>query len=254
MTRLAALIAAATVLVGCSVVAQVSQPAQVEWDNANDVGPADRAAILRLAHRLGIEQPRRVSFTAYVPSFCEFVRVESVVTVEGNRRSWLELALRRRDWPACWRVRRFSRRSDGQWRGSRAELSTEEEWRIADGDWFIDTRLGDRVAYDVAKRIVLAIRDNSLVNRLPSSVGLLKLDTTMPQIDASEIRSITVDKSNADMYEVRTGQRAGLVYSIRIRDETIELHGIGSWMVHLEKPPEEIASDRLAGGRDLCTA
>jgi hypothetical protein len=253
VTRVAALVAA--VLIGFGVGALASQTEQVQWDNAHDVGPADKEAILRLARRLGIAQPRIVSFTAYLPSFCPFVRVESVVTMEGNKRTWLALALRRRDWATCRRVPRFSTRSEGQWRGSHAELSTEEEWRIADGDWFIDIRLGDRVVYDDAKRIVLAIRNSSVVNRLPSSIGPLKLDTTMPQINASEIRSITVDTSK-DMYQVMTGRAAGVVYSIRIRDETVELHNVASWMVRLERPPEELASDIAQAPRrkDTCTA
>jgi hypothetical protein len=239
MTGLTRAIVAAAAFLWCGGVGFARQAETVEWEHANGVTP-DKEAILRLARRLGIAQPRIVSFTAYLPSFCPVVRVESIVTVEGNRRSWLALLLRQKDWRACTRVPRFSTRGEGRWRGSRAELSTEEEWRIAEGDWFIDIRLGEGVAYDDAKRIVLAIRNGALANRLPSSIGALKLDTTMPEIDASEIRSITVDKSNADMYQVTTGRFGGLLYRVRIRDGTVELHGEGSWFVHLERPRQDI--------------
>ena len=70
-----------------------------------------------------------------LPGFCEYVRVESVVTVEGNRRTWREVRLRRQDWREWRRVPWLSTRREGRWIGSRAELSAQELWRIADASW-----------------------------------------------------------------------------------------------------------------------
>jgi hypothetical protein len=212
----------------------VAQSEPVEWDRADGVGDADRTAILKLARRLGIESARRITFGNYLPSGCAFVRVESAVTVDGNRRTWREVLLRRRDWPECRRVARFSRRSEGRWIGSKTELSTEESWRVADGNWFVDMRLGPGVPYADAERIVLAIRHHVLVNRLPSSVGPLKLDTTMPAINANDIQSIVRSSSAPGRYEVRTGAASGTLLHVMVRDGQVELHGQSVWMVRFE--------------------
>ena len=75
--------------------------------------------------------------------------------------------------------------------------------------------------YDDAARIVLAIRRNALINRLPSSIDPLKLDRTMPSIDASEIVSVDAPFSEPGMYEVRTGRGAsGELYQVKIRCPT----------------------------------
>ena len=101
---------------------------------------------------------------------------------------------------------RFSRRREGRWIGSRAELSVEESWRISDGSWFIDLRLGPGVPYGDAERIILAIRRRALVNRVPSFIGPLRLDTVMPSIDATEVRSIGKGKEPG-RYVVCDGDR-----------------------------------------------
>jgi hypothetical protein len=238
MTRPKRTVVAALTLLSCSGIGFALQSEAVEWEHAEGVGRTDREAILQLARRLGIQQPRLVSFTAYLPTACQFVRVESGVTVEGNRRTWLELRLRRQDWRECTRVPRFSTRREGRWIGSGAELSTEELWRIADGDWVVDIRLGPNVRYDDAKRIVLAIRQNTLVNRLSLSIGPLKLNPIMPTIDANEIVSVNAVSSDQGTYQVLTGRGAsGDVYEVRIRDGTVELHRHGTWIVRLERPP-----------------
>ena len=81
MTRIAGL---ALVLALAPVVpASTAQDQRVEWENAEEVGDKDRAAILRLAQRLGIDEPRRVEFTTMTS--CPYVLVESAVATEGKR-------------------------------------------------------------------------------------------------------------------------------------------------------------------------
>jgi hypothetical protein len=102
---------------------------------------------------------------------------------------------------------------------------------VSDADWFIDVRLGPQVPYEDAERIVLAIRRQVVVNRLPSTIGPLTLDTTMPSIDANDVQSIQKGGSEPGRYEVRTGRTGGLVLDVLVGEGRVELHGLGTWLV-----------------------
>lgn len=155
--------------------------------------------------------------------------------IDGHRRWWRELAVRRADWPACESVSRWSTRREGRWRASRSQLAVQESWRVEDGDWFVDVQLGDHVQYGDAERIVLAIRRETLVNRLPISNGPLTLNTAMPDLDANQVCSV-VAGSEPGHFDVRVS--AGQVLTVAVVGEAVELRHIGSALVRADEPPD----------------
>jgi YD repeat-containing protein len=62
---------------------------------------ADKRDIVRLAAVFGLTSPTKVVVDHWLPTLCEFVRVDSEVRPEGNHRAWLELRMRPREWRAC---------------------------------------------------------------------------------------------------------------------------------------------------------
>jgi hypothetical protein len=111
-----------------------------------------------------------------------------------------------------------------------SDLTLRQAWRIQDQSWQLDVSSDSDIPYRDAEQIVLAIRRRQLVNHLPTQIGFLRLNTAVPEIDADEIRHISRYKSEAAVYEVRTGQAAGFVLQVRIVDDRVELQNYGTWI------------------------
>jgi hypothetical protein len=119
----------------------------------------------------------------------------------------------------------------GRWRASKLDLTSRQAWRIEDHDWHLDVSTDPKVPYQDAERIVLAIRRGQLINRLPTSIGPLKLSGAMPDIDLDGDTYISSYKSEVGTYEVRTGRAVGLVLRVKVLDSAVELQSYGTWIV-----------------------
>ncbi len=204
----------------------------IEWQVDNTVTEQDREDIISLTKKMGIEHPQKVTFDQFLPTGCRFVRVESTVVQQGNRRNWLELNMRRRDWRECTRPEPgSSKKRMGRWVAVSSDLGKREEWRIKDGEWHVDVFLEQDVPYKDAELIILAIRRAELMNRLSESMGPIKLNTNMPQIDPSSVGSIKKNPSGVRDYELQTGRGAGLILHVRIIDGHVELLSYATWLV-----------------------
>lgn len=218
-----------------------AQSAATKWETDPSITTADRAAILALAKQIGIEPVRRVSFRYPFIVGCPVIAIESGVLESDYLVTWTAalVRLRGRDERGrqCSAGPGQSRRR-GRWGASRSEVSAETRWRITDGDWHVDVRYSADATYRDAEQIVVAIRRGQLVNRLPGSLGALKLDTTIPDINADEI--IEIDRVGAMRggYDVRTGIKGGIVLRIVVAGDTVELHGVLSWLVLRDRPPD----------------
>jgi hypothetical protein len=196
---------------------------------------SDKRDMIALAAAMGLANPARVELDPYVPGLCTFVRVRSVAVEEGNRRSWLELRMRLRQWPACDQPEPgASVRRVGRWIAASSDLATEERWRIRDGaDWSVDVELDDREMYRDAESIVKAIRRNALVNRVPP-IDLPVLGSQMvrplPEVTATDTSSIRRDAKTPGGYVVAVGRRAGQILYVRIVNETVEVYELSSWI------------------------
>ena len=202
---------------------------------ADSLPPADTAAVLQLATQFGIQHPVQITnpFSHYVG--CPYVIAVSPVTSDGDRRSRFELTVRRKgrdtgghrcqmgDTDGA-KVKRF-----GRWVASSTELSEKVRWRVHDGDWYVDVSLGDGVAFDTATVIIRAIRQRTLVNRIPK-LFLGRTPDTLLVIDASDIRAIERSRDEANTFEVWTGERAGLVLDVSIVAGRVEVRNISSWI------------------------
>jgi hypothetical protein len=209
-----------------------SQDIQTEWQGDATVTAADKNAIITLAKQLGIEHPQKISFDSFLPSLCPYVRVRSPVVEDGYHRTWRELLLRNRKWPRCFDIpRKATVKRVGQWIASNAQLSNEEEWRVEDQGWYVDLRPGPDISYGDVQLIVFAVRRGQLVNRLPTSIGPILLNSELPDIDPNDITSIEKSNLGPRMYRVRTGKVAGLTLDIRIVGDQVELHSYSSWIV-----------------------
>lgn len=167
---------------------------------------------------------------------CPVVMAVSSVTVQGDRRWWFELTVRRtgRDTGGhrcqLGDTEGANGKHFGRWVASSAELSQYVLWRVHDGDWYIDMTLGAGVAYDSATLIVKAIRRQTLVNQIPFPFRGAFRDT-LPVVDASDIRAISKDRER-QVYEVTTGQhrRYGLALSVSIVAGQVLVRNIGTWI------------------------
>jgi len=209
-------------------------PEMAAAELADVLGASDTAAVLAVAAQFGIPSPARFGrpFSQYVG--CPVVILESSVTVDGNKRSWVELWVRRkgRDTgghrcevyaPAGATVRRHDR-----WVASSEERTERTVWRVQDGDWHVDVALGTGVSFDSAALIVQAVRRQTLVNEIPAVVRRLMGDT-LPVVDAGDIR--TIEKSReSQVYKVKTGEMAGYVLSVSIDAGRVLVHNVSSWI------------------------
>ena len=203
-----------------------AQHAAVEWFVPDTVDPRDRRAILEVARRVGITDPRWV--TRPNPSTCTFVEVESTPIVDGNRvRSGVVLVRRMRG-PGCLSPPAGRRAvQQGNWVAFLGDVNPQqrERWRVRDGTWHIDITIGAGVPYEDAVRIVLAIRRRQLVDRRPPAVGA---PSPMRYVDLSEV-FVLADPSRPPtpgVYEVMTGKKdvsGGDVLRVRVQDDTVEL-------------------------------
>jgi len=108
-----------------------------------------------------------------------------------------------------------SRNTFGRWQANKSDLTKRQGWRIVDQDWHFDVSTEPNVPHRDAEQIVLAIYRRQLVNALPTTVGPLRLNVSMPaDIDANEITCISQSKSEVGAYEVRTGQASGLLLQV----------------------------------------
>jgi hypothetical protein len=197
-----------------------AQARAVEWFVPTYAGPSDRQAILEIARRAGISDPRSV----FVPpdgSQCGLLHVESTPAVDGNRVRSSILGVRYLRRPGC-PVHTDGQRviQRGNWVAvlGVANPQHRERWRIRDGSWYVDIALGPDVPYEDAVSIVLAIRHQQLVDRRPPGPGV---SPEITYVDPNLIIRIDPDGSaNPDRYTVTTGG-AGLVVSVQ--DGTVEL-------------------------------
>ena len=202
------------------------QTEAIKWDVDFNVTAADKSAIEKLAKKIGVDAAR-VSVVYVLPSGGQVLNVESRIVIEGRHRRWVELSICRKDWKPL-RCSTKSRQSVERWQASVRDLERREAWSIQDGDWHLDVPVGPGTPFTDVEKIVLAIRRRQLVNRLPTSVGPIKLNTEMPAIDLDEITRI---EKNSSGYEVRTGRAAGLILRVRIVDANVELYSYATWIV-----------------------
>ena len=222
-------------LVWVSFVAIVdAQRAAIDWYVPSTVDPRDRDAILEVARRVGITDPRSV-WTA-VPAKCTSVEVESTPIVDGNRVRSSIVGVRRLRGPECSSARGGRRVvQQGNWVAFVGDLNPwhRERWRVRDGTWHIDITMGADVPYEDAVSIVLAIRRRQLVDRRSPAVGV---PSPMRYVDPSEILSIHAYPSRPatpGLYGVMTGKKGvggGDALTIRVQDGTVELLDHNRWM------------------------
>jgi hypothetical protein len=230
-------------ILSLSIEAQSPDGTAVDWAADGDsigtlqlsLGGSGKRDIITLAAAMGLMNPARVELDAYVPGVCPFVRVRSVVVDEGNRRSWLDLRMRPREWRSCHQSEPGATVTRvGRWIAVSSELSLEERWRVHDGDdWFVDIELDVHDIYPDAETIVKAIRRDALVNRVPPiDLGPgRQLTRDLPQLMADDVSSVRRDAEVPGGYVVRVGRRAGEILYVRVVSGTVEVYGLSSWMV-----------------------
>ena len=201
---------------------------------ADSLGASDTAAVLALGAQFGIPIPARMGRAFGWLVGCPVITLESPVTVDGNRRSWVELQVRRRGRdtgghrcqvyaPSGATIKHHDR-----WVASSAERIERTLWRVHDGDWHTDIALGTDVSYDSATLIVQAVRRRTLVNQIPAVLRPF-LGDTLPVVDAGDIRVIERNPRELQVYDVKTGQRSGYVFHVSIVAGQVLVHNIGSW-------------------------
>ena len=221
-------------LVWAAFVSIVAAQPDVDWNVTRNLGPSDRKAILEIARRAGIGEPRYVSVP--VLSRCALVQVESMRAVEGNRVRSGILGVRQLHGPECPAIRadqRFIRR--GNWVAFLGTLNphSRERWRVRDGSWNIDIDLGADVPFKDAVTIVLAVRRRQLVDARPAAPGK---SSSLSYVDPNSIMSIQtphvglVRPATPGEYTVSTVSQdssgragSGESLTVRVQNGTVEL-------------------------------
>ena len=202
----------------------------IEWAAGKDITEHDRRDILRLVHRLGVVDIGSVHRLRYIPGEEWGVLVESPRSVAGNRITWTSVAVSRAD--------RFGKPSDrdpdwrpirvGRWSARRIDVRQEERWRVDDGAWHVDIRLGEGVTYEAATRIVLAIRRKALVGRPSDAVAW-----DPAEVNAASINAIEVAEPVEHGYKVTVPmvEGEGLELYVRFARSEVVLYAVRSWIV-----------------------
>lgn len=207
-------------------VAYGQQVQKIEWQDEKSFTGADRSAIPALASTMGLQNPRRVYQGQFLPSLCPFVMVESTYSESGHLRTYLKLRMYRKDWkcrkPGGAKIRRV-----GRWFAYSTDLETRREWRIEEDQWVRYVPFGNGVSYEDAELIILAIKHDQLVKRLPDDA----VSFGVPAIDPADITSIQVRANEANTFEVGSSKGgSGKIYVIKIIGHSVELHEIQFWI------------------------
>lgn len=175
---------------------------------------------------MGLQNPKRVYHGQYLPDLCPYAMVESTYSESGHLRTYLQLMVHRKDWK-CMRPAGTKRKRAGRWSAYTTELEKRREWRIEEDEWVKYVPFGDGVSYEDAELIILAIKHRQLVNRLAENVAHLQV----PAIDPAEITSIQVKSNAVRTFEVGSSKGgSGEIYVITIKDHSVELHEVRSWI------------------------
>lgn len=198
-------------------------PAAVRWDPSGNFSPDDQRHILRLAETVGFPDVEGVSSEEMVPSEERYALAASHSRWSGRKRAWATLRLcDSRSWLPC-ETRGGSADviRSGPWWTSAAYVDRNETWRVADGTWFVDVRLGEGVAFDDASRIVLAIRGRALVKDLRNEDDAV---IEVAGLDAGEITQISKAEGPDTGFRVAVGRYQICLLWIRLVDATVELY------------------------------
>jgi hypothetical protein len=135
----------------------------VEWSiGGGTLGSSDRRDVLKLAKRLGISDPRKVSGAA---GDCPGLLVESRPMVEGRSVRIATAWVFRARGTECLAVADKRLTHVGKWYSNSSSSQSSEFWRIQDGTWFADVRRNDMLGYAAVERIVLTVRAKGFVER-----------------------------------------------------------------------------------------
>jgi hypothetical protein len=169
----------------------------VDWQDSRPLSATDKQDILALTRQLGFEARRvgpRPPSPGLLPLGCEPVMVETTIEVSGQRRSSKSIPMwKLDDW--C-QLSRPEPVKAGPWVTFRDTVYDDIKWRIQEADLTLDVRLGEDVAYEDARRIVLAIHQGKWTRSTPFERG------GGPDPDSSRIQWVTRDPRLGPDYQI----------------------------------------------------
>jgi hypothetical protein len=225
MTRFAGLLVV-TILGGIAASSGAqTRSDDVEWDvTLPQLSVADKQNIAAVTQKLGY-RPRRVvpwHPSVVVSPGCEpVVVVETPIAVNGPRRSSKTILLLKLDKEGQRRCQARSKAvTVGQWVGFRDLVYDDIKWRIDGEGLTLDVILGPNVAYEDARRIVLAIHRGAWTRRPP-----LERYAPWSDPDSSKIQSITRNAQGVLDYKigfspVRDTEES---WTVRLTDSRVEV-------------------------------
>jgi hypothetical protein len=195
---------------------------QPEWRLTQPLSDRERTTVVALAKRVGIGTPAVIANDVInQPIDCDVLRIESVPTVNGDRRTWQRVFVTNETWP---RSHCGDRELDpvrvGNWMlaSPRAELGA---WRVRHLNWFVDVETPPGVPEKDVAVIVKAIARDRMVNRLPENDR-----RSPPKLNARAIYWITRDDRDPTRYKV-TFRDTDTVVWVAVRGDRVELRGRG---------------------------
>ena len=213
-----------------------SNPKGIDWPPG--LSASDQRDVLALAKRMGIADPVKVEIRTTAPAIERFLVVESGVIEDSHVRRWSELEIVADNWEWYGRVPTDPKMRIGRWFAV-GEKKESAKWRIRDGVWSVEVWSDPSVPYDIAQRIVLAIRHKGLANHQAIDLrGDRGTQPRVPELDASHVGSIRRDKAtgavdDGSRYVVTywTGTYHGLDLHVRVVGSLVELFAVGAFII-----------------------
>lgn len=205
----------------------------VDWTiGGGTLGSSDRGDVLKLAKRLGISEPRKVSGAV---GDCPGLLVESRPIVEGRSVRIATAWVFRAKGTECLGVADKRLPHVGKWYSNSATSQTSEYWRIQDGTWFADVRRNDTLGFGTVERIVLTVRARGFVEKCAEGT-IRQTAADISHITANEQREQLDAGEGGDHLIYTTARRPnsmigylGLVLMVKITPDDVEFLRCSGW-------------------------
>jgi len=153
----------------------LAQTTGIRWPRDVKVPASEKRDIVALAKLMGVHDPESVDVHRR-DDCCRIVAVQGRAVENGPERRWSVALMIRNNWREYAGAAALGDRLRmGRWIADDSPMQVWAEWRVRDGEWFVDVGRGlDRpsVPYADAELIVLALHRGTIVNNVAGRPSL----------------------------------------------------------------------------------
>lgn len=202
-----------------------AQTTGIKWPRDVKISASDKRDIVALAKLMGVHDPASVDVHLR-DDCCRIAAVQGRAVANGPERRWSVALMIRNNWrESAGSAPLGDRLRKGRWIADDSPVQVWAEWRVRDGDWFVDVgRDGDRPSgpYADAELIVHALHRGEIVNGIAGqpSIPTLVEGRSYMLIKDPPWRS----NASGSNFEIWVGNH---VLTVRIVGEIVEAFALG---------------------------